>query len=159
MASIDEELNAAKAAKAAIEMLSTTAPNPSIVAALRDARNVAGSAMTFLGEGPLNDARDKIGIALSILIRALEDSSLATFLEVQYSRASRFYTSSRAPAPAIALRDRPYHIAAKIGPPEPFFVCLEFDVMREVRCDVTILERTTRPRAFAGPFVLVLDRI
>jgi hypothetical protein len=77
MASIDEELDAAKAAKAAIEMLSTTAPNPSIVAALRDARNVAASAMTFLGGEPLNDARDKIGIALSILIRALEDSSLA----------------------------------------------------------------------------------
>jgi hypothetical protein len=77
MASIDEELNAAKTAKAAIEMLSTTAPNPSIVAALRDARKVAASAMIFVGEGPVNDARDKIGIAFSILIRALEDSSLA----------------------------------------------------------------------------------
>jgi len=77
MASIDEELNAAKAAKAAIEMLSTTVPNPSIVAALRDARNVAASAMIFVDEGPLNDARDKVGIELSILIRALEQGSLA----------------------------------------------------------------------------------
>src|SRR5271166_3038451 len=77
MSTIDEELNAAKAAKAAIEMLSTTAPNPSIVAALRDARNVAASAMIFVGEGPLNDARDKVGIELSILIRALEQGSLA----------------------------------------------------------------------------------
>jgi hypothetical protein len=45
---------------------------------LRDARDAATRAMIFLGEGPLNEARDEIGAALSILIRALEDSSLTT---------------------------------------------------------------------------------
>jgi hypothetical protein len=76
MVGINEELSVAKAAKAAIDALSTVGPDPSIVATLRDARNVAASAMTFLGEGPLNDERDEIGIAFSILIRALGDSSL-----------------------------------------------------------------------------------
>jgi len=76
MVGIDQELSVARSAKAAIEALSTTGPNPSLIATLRRARDVAASAMTFLGEGPLNDERDKIGIAFSILIRALGDSSL-----------------------------------------------------------------------------------
>ena len=76
MVGIDEELSIAMSAKAAIDALSTAGPNPSIVETLRHARDVAASAMTFLGEGPLNDERDKIGIAFSILIRALGDSSL-----------------------------------------------------------------------------------
>ena len=76
MVGIDEELSVAKSANAAIDALSTEGPNPSIVETLRHARDVATSAMTFLGEGPLNDQRDKIGIAFSILIRALGDSSL-----------------------------------------------------------------------------------
>ena len=76
MVGIDEELSVAKSAKAAIDALSTLGPNPSIVETLRHARDVAASAMTFLGDGPLNDERDKIGIAFSILIRALGDSSL-----------------------------------------------------------------------------------
>ena len=75
MAGIDQELSVAMSAKAAIDALSTVGPNPSIVETLRHARDVAASAMTFLGEGPLNDERDKIGIAFSILIRALSDSS------------------------------------------------------------------------------------
>ena len=53
-------LSVAKSAKAAIDALSTGGPNPSIVEALRHARDVAASAMTFLGEGLLNDERDKI---------------------------------------------------------------------------------------------------
>ena len=73
MVGIDEELSVAKSAKAAIDALSTVGPNPSIIETLRYARDVATSAMTFLGEGPLNDERDKIGIAFSILIRALGD--------------------------------------------------------------------------------------
>jgi hypothetical protein len=77
MVTIDEELDAAKAAKAAIETLSTTAPSPFIATTLRNAREVATRAMTFLGEGPLNDARHTVGIELSILIRALENSPLA----------------------------------------------------------------------------------
>ena len=76
MVGIDEELSFANLAKTAIEALSTTEPNPSIVETLRRARDVAASAMTFLGEGPLNDERDKIGITFSILIRAVGDSSL-----------------------------------------------------------------------------------
>ena len=76
MVGIDEELSVAKSAKAAIDALSTLGPNPSIVETLRRARDVAASAMTFLGDGPLNDERDKIGITFSILIRALGDSSL-----------------------------------------------------------------------------------
>ena len=60
MVGIDEELSVAKSAKAAIDALSTGGPNPSIVEALRHARDVAASAMTFLGEGLLNDERDKI---------------------------------------------------------------------------------------------------
>jgi hypothetical protein len=76
MVGIDEELSVAKSAKAAIDALSTLGPNPSIVETLRHARDVAASAMTFLGDGPLNDERDKIGITFSILIRALGDSSL-----------------------------------------------------------------------------------
>ena len=76
MVGIDEELSVAKSANAAIDALSTEGPNPSIVETLRHARDVATSAMTFLGEGPLNDQRDKIGIAFSILIRALGDSGL-----------------------------------------------------------------------------------
>jgi hypothetical protein len=61
MVGIDEELSVAKSAKAAIDALSTLGPNPSIVETLRHARDVAASAMTFLGDGPLNDERDKIG--------------------------------------------------------------------------------------------------
>jgi|SRR5271157_3725259 len=77
MVTIDEELDAAKAAKAAIDTLSTTAPSPLIATTLRDARNVATRGMTFLGEGPLNDARHAVGIELSLLIRALENAPLA----------------------------------------------------------------------------------
>jgi hypothetical protein len=73
---LDEELDAANAAKAAIDTLSTTTPSPFIAATLRNAREVATRAMTFLGDGPLNDARDKIGIELSILINALENAPL-----------------------------------------------------------------------------------
>ena len=73
MIGIDQELSVAKSAKAAIDALSTTGPNSSIVETLRHARDLAASAMTFLGEGPLNDGRDKIGITFSILIRALGD--------------------------------------------------------------------------------------
>ena len=76
MIGIDQELSVAQSAKAAIDALSTTGPNPSFVETLRHARDVAASAMTFLGDGPLNDERDKIGITFSILIRALGDSGL-----------------------------------------------------------------------------------
>jgi hypothetical protein len=74
MVGIDQELNVAQSAKAAIDALSTVGPNSSLVETLRHARDVAASAMTFLGEGPL--MRDKIKIAFSTLIRALRDSSL-----------------------------------------------------------------------------------
>ena len=73
MVGIDQVLNVAQSAKAAIDALSTVGPNSSLVETLRHARDVAASAITFLGEGPLNDERDKIGIAFSILIRELGD--------------------------------------------------------------------------------------
>jgi hypothetical protein len=72
MLSIDEELEAAKAVKGAIHTLLAKAPSREILPMLRDARDAATRAMIFLGEGPLNDARDEIGTTLSILIRALE---------------------------------------------------------------------------------------
>jgi hypothetical protein len=67
MASIDEELRAAKAAKAAIDVLLTTPTPKSAVAATIRTANTA--AVVNLGRGgALNDARVNVGIALSTLI-------------------------------------------------------------------------------------------
>jgi hypothetical protein len=70
MVMIDEELEAAKAAQAVISTLSTSALNSNVVAALRSAKSVATNAITtFPSEGPLNEARHTVGIALPDLIR------------------------------------------------------------------------------------------
>ena len=70
MVMIDEELEAAKAAQAVISTLSTSALNSNVVAALRSATSVATNAITtFPSEGPLNEARHTVGIALPDLIR------------------------------------------------------------------------------------------
>jgi hypothetical protein len=67
MVSIHEELEAAKAAKAAIDTLSVLAPNRQLLPTLRDAHRIA--VLNLSSGGSLNDARGKVGIALSNLIR------------------------------------------------------------------------------------------
>ena len=76
MVSIDEELKAAKKAKAAINTLSTSAPNPYIVATLRKAKLAAASITNFSSVASLIKVRDKVVNALSDLIRALEEGQL-----------------------------------------------------------------------------------
>ena len=71
MASIDEELEAAEQAHKA---LSTSAPD---VVTLRNVKDIAiRSITTFPSEGPLNEARYKVGIALSDLIQTLKRGPL-----------------------------------------------------------------------------------
>jgi hypothetical protein len=69
--SIDEELKAAKQAQTVISTLSiSSALDPNIAATLRNAKDVATRAITtFSSEGPLNEARHTVGIALPDLIR------------------------------------------------------------------------------------------
>ena len=76
MISIDEELKAAKAAQAAINTLSISAPNPYIVATLRKAKLAAASITNFSSVASLIKVRDKVVNALSDLIRALEEGQL-----------------------------------------------------------------------------------
>ena len=66
--SINEELEAAEAAKAAINALLTTTPKSAIVAILRKANTAA--ILNFSGQGAaaaLNEARKNVGTALSDL--------------------------------------------------------------------------------------------
>jgi hypothetical protein len=65
VSSIDEELKAAKAAKAAIDVLSTTEPKPGTLAIIRNANHIAIENLS--SDGALNEARWKVGIALSDL--------------------------------------------------------------------------------------------
>ena len=66
MVSFDQELKAAKAAKAAINVLLTTATPKSAVLTLRSANHAA---ILNLGNGgALNEARASVGIALSNLM-------------------------------------------------------------------------------------------
>jgi hypothetical protein len=69
MFSIDEELKAAKAAQAAIDALSKTAAKPGILALIRNANHIAIENLS--SEGALNEARWKVGIALSDLTPGL----------------------------------------------------------------------------------------
>ena len=73
MVSIDEELEAAKAAQTAINTLSASAPNPYIVATLRKAKLAAASITNFSSVASLIKVRDKVVNALSDLIRAIEE--------------------------------------------------------------------------------------
>jgi hypothetical protein len=66
MVSISEELKAAKAAKAAIDTLSASAPDRKLLPTLRNAHRIA--VIHLSSEGPLNEARGKAGIALSNLM-------------------------------------------------------------------------------------------
>jgi hypothetical protein len=69
MVSINEELKAAKAAKAAINVLSTATSKSAVSATLRSANHAA---ILNLGSGgALNEARANVGIALSNLMHGL----------------------------------------------------------------------------------------
>jgi hypothetical protein len=69
MVSINEELEAAKAAKAAIEWLLTTSPKSAALATLNKAKYVA--VLNLSSGGVLNEARSKVGIAVSNLLQGL----------------------------------------------------------------------------------------
>jgi hypothetical protein len=68
MASIDEELKVAKAAKAAIDALLTTTRKSEVLAALGKARHAA--VLNLSSGGTLNEARANVGIALSSIMHS-----------------------------------------------------------------------------------------
>ena len=63
MVSINEELEVAKAAKAAIKALLTATSKPAVLATLKNAYRAA--VLNFSSGGALNEARGKVGRALS----------------------------------------------------------------------------------------------
>jgi hypothetical protein len=63
MVSVDEELKAARAAKAAIDALLKTKRKLEVLATLSKARNAA--VLNLSSGGTLNEARGNVGIALS----------------------------------------------------------------------------------------------
>ena len=69
MVHISEELEAAKAAKAAINFLLTTSPKPVVVATLNKAKYAA--VLNLSSGGALNEARISVGIALSNVIHGM----------------------------------------------------------------------------------------
>jgi hypothetical protein len=68
MVSIDEELEAAKGAKTALDTLSTAVLSRATITILREAVHVATPMTILSSEGPLNEARHDVVIALSGLI-------------------------------------------------------------------------------------------
>ena len=69
MVSINEELRAAKAAKAAISVLSKATPKSAVLATLGKANNAA--ILNLSSGGALNEARANVGIALSNVIHGM----------------------------------------------------------------------------------------
>jgi hypothetical protein len=65
MVSIHEELEAAKAAMAVIDTLSTAALSETTIIILREAVRAATPMTILSSEGPLNEARHEVVIALS----------------------------------------------------------------------------------------------
>jgi hypothetical protein len=63
MVSINEELTVAKAAKAAIKALLAATPKTAVLATLKNAYRAA--ILNLSGGGAINEARGKVGIALS----------------------------------------------------------------------------------------------
>jgi hypothetical protein len=63
MVGIDKELEAAKAAKAAINAILTAPPKSGVLTTLKNANRVA--VLNFSSGGALNEARGMVGIALS----------------------------------------------------------------------------------------------
>jgi hypothetical protein len=68
MVSINVELKAAKAAKGVIDTLSTAALSGATIETLREAIHAATPMTILSSEGPLNEARHEVVIALSNLI-------------------------------------------------------------------------------------------
>ena len=68
MVSVDEELKAAKAAKAAIDALLTATRKAEVLAALGKARHAA--VLNLSSGGALNEARANVGIALSSVMHS-----------------------------------------------------------------------------------------
>ena len=69
MVSINEELKAAKAAKAAISVLSKATPKSAVLATLGKANNAA--ILNLSSGGALNEVRIRVGIALSNVIHGM----------------------------------------------------------------------------------------
>ena len=69
MVSINEELEAAKAAKAAIDFLLTTSPKAMVLATLNMSKYAA--VLNLSRGGALNEARISVGIALSNVIHGM----------------------------------------------------------------------------------------
>jgi hypothetical protein len=69
MVSINEELEAAKAAKAAISVLLKAPPKSAVLATLGKAKYAA--VLNLSSGGALNEARISVGIALSNLIHGM----------------------------------------------------------------------------------------
>ena len=69
MVHINEELKAAKAAKAAIDFLLTAKPKSGVLTTLGKAKNVA--VLNLSSGGVLNEARSKVGISVSNLFHGL----------------------------------------------------------------------------------------
>jgi hypothetical protein len=69
MVSIKEELEAAKAAKAAINTILTTARKSEVLATLKNAYRVA--ILNFSSGGLLNEARSIVGIVLANIMHGL----------------------------------------------------------------------------------------
>ena len=69
MVSINEELDVAKAAKAAIKALLTATSKPAVLATLKKANRAA--ILNLSSGGALNEARGKVGIALSNIMHGL----------------------------------------------------------------------------------------
>jgi dihydroxyacetone kinase-like predicted kinase len=69
MVHINEELKAAKAAKAAIDVLLTATPKSTVLGALKKAKYAA--VLNLSSGGALNEARGNVGIALSNVIHGM----------------------------------------------------------------------------------------
>ena len=69
MVSIKEEVQVAKAAKAAIKALLRAKSKPAVLATLKKANHAA--VLNLSSGGPLNAARAKVGIALSSIMHGL----------------------------------------------------------------------------------------
>src|SRR5260370_21727487 len=87
MVSINEELEATEAARAA---LSTNPNSKETIRVLRQAKYIAALAMTTLpSDKPLNDARHAVVITLSYLVQALEtDPSAAQQEKIEQARGA-----------------------------------------------------------------------
>ena len=87
MVGINEELEAAEAAKAALSAIN---PNSqATIRILRQAKYVAALAMTTLpSDKPLNDARHAVVITLSDLVRALETDPTPQFEKIDTAKGA-----------------------------------------------------------------------